>query len=167
MVPVTENGSLKCISLALSTPNLVKLDRLLHGGMTKGCWFYEFMPRGSLDNHLFEEPCSLPWKLRDEIALEALEGLAFLHEEAERPDYNVKLSDFGLAKDGPREIRPCRLLWNLWVCSPRIPGDRLCLAFVRQLIFSPDLLSNSEFVMAVALYLTSRSDVYSFVCDLY
>ncbi|KAJ0098713.1 hypothetical protein Patl1_22175 [Pistacia atlantica] len=35
------------------------------------------------------------------IALGAAKGIAFLHEEAEKPDYNAKLSDFGLAKDGP------------------------------------------------------------------
>uniref|UniRef100_A0A9I9DQ41 non-specific serine/threonine protein kinase n=1 Tax=Cucumis melo TaxID=3656 RepID=A0A9I9DQ41_CUCME len=78
---------------------------------------YEFMPRGSLENHLFRKgPLPLPWSIRLKIALGAAKGLAFLHEEAERPviyrdfktsnilldaDYNAKLSDFGLAKDGP------------------------------------------------------------------
>ncbi|KAK7860879.1 putative serine/threonine-protein kinase pix7 [Quercus suber] len=52
------------------------------------------------------------------VALGAAKGLAFLHEEAEKPviyrdfktsnilldaDYNAKLSDFGLAKDGPED----------------------------------------------------------------
>uniref|UniRef100_A0A2P2LNJ0 non-specific serine/threonine protein kinase n=1 Tax=Rhizophora mucronata TaxID=61149 RepID=A0A2P2LNJ0_RHIMU len=96
-------------------PNLVKLigycieedQRLL---------VYEFMPRGSLENHLFRRSLPLPWSIRMKIALGAAKGLAFLHEEAERPviyrdfktsnilldaDYNAKLSDFGLAKDGP------------------------------------------------------------------
>ncbi|KAK8567244.1 hypothetical protein V6N12_005840 [Hibiscus sabdariffa] len=96
-------------------PNLVKLigycieddQRLLA---------YEFMPRGSLENHLFRRSLPLPWSIRMKIALGAAKGLAFLHEEAERPviyrdfktsnilldaDYNAKLSDFGLAKDGP------------------------------------------------------------------
>ncbi|KAG8663231.1 serine/threonine-protein kinase PBL34 isoform X3 [Manihot esculenta] len=96
-------------------PNLVKLigycieddQRLL---------VYEFMPRGSLENHLFRRSLPLPWSIRMKIALGAAKGLAFLHEEAERPviyrdfktsnilldaDYNSKLSDFGLAKDGP------------------------------------------------------------------
>ncbi|KAL0408664.1 UNVERIFIED_CONTAM: putative serine/threonine-protein kinase PIX7 [Sesamum radiatum] len=79
---------------------------------------YEFMPRGSLENHLFRRSLPLPWSIRMKIALGAAKGLAFLHEEAERPviyrdfktsnilldaEYNAKLSDFGLAKDAPDE----------------------------------------------------------------
>ncbi|KAL6543683.1 Serine/threonine-protein kinase pbl34 [Orobanche gracilis] len=78
----------------------------------------EFMPRGSLENHLFRRSLPLPWSIRMKIALGAAKGLAFLHEEAERPviyrdfktsnilldaEYNAKLSDFGLAKDAPDE----------------------------------------------------------------
>ncbi|KAK3436156.1 serine/threonine-protein kinase RIPK [Eucalyptus grandis] len=77
---------------------------------------YEYMPRGSLENQLFRRySVSLPWSARMKIALGAAKGLAFLHE-AEKPviyrdfkasnilldsDYTAKLSDFGLAKDGP------------------------------------------------------------------
>ncbi|KAL3642864.1 hypothetical protein CASFOL_013679 [Castilleja foliolosa] len=77
---------------------------------------YEYMPRGSLENQLFRRfSVSLPWLTRIKIALGAAKGLAFLHE-AEKPviyrdfktsnilldsDYNAKLSDFGLAIDGP------------------------------------------------------------------
>ncbi|PIN01496.1 Serine/threonine protein kinase [Handroanthus impetiginosus] len=77
---------------------------------------YEYMPRGSLENQLFRRfSVSLPWSTRIKIALGAAKGLAFLHE-AEKPviyrdfkasnilldsDYTAKLSDFGLAKDGP------------------------------------------------------------------
>ncbi|KAK4432799.1 Serine/threonine-protein kinase RIPK [Sesamum alatum] len=77
---------------------------------------YEYMPRGSLENQLFRRfSISLPWSTRMKIALGAAKGLAFLHE-AEKPviyrdfktsnilldsDYTAKLSDFGLAKDGP------------------------------------------------------------------
>lgn len=77
---------------------------------------YEFMARGSLENQLFRRSMALPWCVRMKIALHAAQGLAYLHEEAQKPviyrdfkasnvlldaDYNVKLSDFGLARDGP------------------------------------------------------------------
>ncbi|KAK4486263.1 hypothetical protein RD792_008933 [Penstemon davidsonii] len=99
----------------LRHPNLVKLigyccedeERLL---------VYEFMPRGSLENHLFKRlSISLPWATRLKIAIGAAKGLAFLHG-ADKPviyrdfktsnilldsDFNAKLSDFGLAKMGP------------------------------------------------------------------
>ncbi|KAF2304104.1 hypothetical protein GH714_027255 [Hevea brasiliensis] len=77
---------------------------------------YEYMPRGSLENQLFRRySVSLPWSTRMKIALGAAKGLAFLHE-SQKPviyrdfkasnilldsDYTAKLSDFGLAKDGP------------------------------------------------------------------
>ncbi|XP_071693702.1 serine/threonine-protein kinase PBL34-like isoform X2 [Rutidosis leptorrhynchoides] len=133
-------------------PNLVKLigyciednQRLL---------VYEFMPRGSLENHLFRRSLPLPWGTRMKIALGAAKGLAFLHEEAERPviyrdfktsnilldaDYNAKLSDFGLAKDGPEGD-------NTHV-STRVMGTYGYAA--------------PEYVMTG--HLTSKSDVYSF-----
>lgn len=101
----------------LHHPNLVRLigfcaeddHRLL---------VYEFMPRGSLENHLFRRGShgqALSWAIRIKVAVGAARGLAFLHE-AERPvifrdfktsnillssQFNAKLSDFGLAKDGP------------------------------------------------------------------
>ncbi|KAM3279509.1 hypothetical protein ACQJBY_046713 [Aegilops geniculata] len=77
---------------------------------------YEWMPRGSLDNHLFRrgfEPLS--WNVRMKVALEAAKGLAYLHSVEVNvinrdfkpshilldTDYTAKLSDFGLAKNGP------------------------------------------------------------------
>ncbi|CAN1287483.1 Serine/threonine-protein kinase RIPK [Linum perenne] len=79
---------------------------------------YEYLERGNLEHLLFRSmkyTASLPWLTRLKIALGAAKGLAFLHEE-EKPviyrdfktsnilldsDYNAKLSDFGLATDGP------------------------------------------------------------------
>ncbi|KAH9328789.1 hypothetical protein KI387_000897, partial [Taxus chinensis] len=101
----------------LHHPNLVKLTgycaeddhRLL---------VYEFMSKGSLENHLFRRGSSyqpLSWAIRMKIATGAAKGLAFLHNAEKQviyrdfktsnilldSHYNAKLSDFGLAKDGP------------------------------------------------------------------
>ncbi|XP_057435949.1 serine/threonine-protein kinase PBL34-like isoform X2 [Lotus japonicus] len=133
-------------------PNLVKLigfcieddQRLL---------VYEFMPRGSLENHLFRRSLPLPWLIRMKIALGAARGLYFLHEEAQRPiiyrdfktsnilldaEYNAKLSDFGLAKDGPEGEKTH--------ISTRVMGTYGYAA--------------PEYVMTG--HLTTKSDVYSF-----
>ncbi|KAK7255727.1 hypothetical protein RIF29_29146 [Crotalaria pallida] len=79
---------------------------------------YEYLERGNLYEKLFKGYlAALPWLTRIKIAIGAAKGLAFLHEE-EKPiiyrdvkaanilldaDYNAKLSDFGLAIDGPDE----------------------------------------------------------------
>ncbi|KAK8944772.1 Serine/threonine-protein kinase PBS1 [Platanthera zijinensis] len=80
---------------------------------------YEFMPKGSLVDHLFRRAPDIPhieWNTRVKIALGAAHGLAYLHDVANPPviyrdmkaanvlldnDFNPKLSDFGLAKIGP------------------------------------------------------------------
>ncbi|CAL5188244.1 unnamed protein product [Lathyrus oleraceus] len=104
---------------SISHPNLVKLlgycsenDELL--------LVYEFMPRGSLESHLFRRNTNreqLSWKTRLEIAIDAARGLAFLHSSEKQViyrdfkasnilldgNYNAKISDFGLAKFGPSE----------------------------------------------------------------
>lgn len=101
----------------LSHPNLVKLLGY--------CWedrdlllVYEFMQKGSLENHLFRRNAAiepLSWEIRLKIALGAARGLAFLHSLEMQViyrdfkasnilldgDYNAKISDFGLAKLGP------------------------------------------------------------------
>ncbi|KAL2551179.1 Protein kinase superfamily protein [Forsythia ovata] len=101
----------------LKHPNLIKLFGY--------CWednelllVYEFMQRGSLDNHLFRRNASiepLSWDIRLKIAIGAARGLAFLHTSDKQiifrdikpsnilldGNYNAKLSDFGLAKLGP------------------------------------------------------------------
>ncbi|XP_071723133.1 serine/threonine-protein kinase PBL34-like [Rutidosis leptorrhynchoides] len=114
---------------------------------------YEFMPRGSLENHLFRRSLPLPWPTRMKIALGAAKGLAFLHTEADRPviyrdfktsnilldaEYNAKLSDFGLAKDGPE-------------------GDK---THVSTRVMGTYGYAAPEYVMTG--HLTAKSDVYSF-----
>ncbi|KAL3736447.1 hypothetical protein ACJRO7_025402 [Eucalyptus globulus] len=99
----------------VSHPNLVRLLGY--------CWeddhyllVYEYMKRGSLENHLFRRKAGpLPWDVRLKIAIGAARGLEFLRTPENNviyrdfkssnilldADYNAKLSDFGLAKQGP------------------------------------------------------------------
>ncbi|KAK8671741.1 hypothetical protein V6N13_038328 [Hibiscus sabdariffa] len=135
-------------------PNLVKLvgycleddHRLL---------VYEFMPKGSLENHLFRRNSyfqPLSWNLRMKVALGAAKGLAFLHSDEAKviyrdfktsnilldSNYNAKLSDFGLAKDGPT-------------------GDK---SHVSTRVMGTHGYAAPEYI--VTGHLTTRSDVYSF-----
>ncbi|MBA0751568.1 hypothetical protein Gogos_000483 [Gossypium gossypioides] len=101
----------------LSHPHLVRLLGY--------CWedkelllVYEFMQKGSLENHLFGRGSSvqsLEWNIRIKIAIGAAKGLSFLHSSDKKViyrdfkasnilldgSYTAKLSDFGLAKLGP------------------------------------------------------------------
>ncbi|KAI3678309.1 hypothetical protein L6452_37596 [Arctium lappa] len=116
---------------------------------------YEFMPRGSLENHLFRRGSyfqPLSWSLRLKVALGAAKGLAFLHSAETKviyrdfktsnvlldSDYNAKLSDFGLAKDGPTGDKSH--------VSTRVMGTYGYAA--------PEYLATG--------HLTTKSDVYSF-----
>ncbi|KAL0327192.1 UNVERIFIED_CONTAM: putative serine/threonine-protein kinase PBL3 [Sesamum angustifolium] len=66
----------------LRHPNLVKLIGYCFEGDNR-LLVYEFMPKGSLENHLFRRgPQPLTWATRIK-------------------EFNAKLSDFGLAKAGP------------------------------------------------------------------
>ncbi|KAK4763775.1 hypothetical protein SAY87_013213 [Trapa incisa] len=114
---------------------------------------YEFMPRGSLENHLFRRGTyfqPLSWSLRLKVALGAAKGLAFLHSSKviyrdlktsnillDRR-YNAKLSDFGLAKDGPTD--------EMSHVSTSVMGTYWYAA--------PEYLATG--------HLTAKSDVYSF-----
>lgn len=102
-------------------PNLVKLIGYCAVDGEKGIarlLVYEFMPNKTLDDHLFNKAYPvLPWNTRLHIALGAAQGLAYLHEGSDIPvviyrdfkasnvlldnDFKPKLSDFGLAREGP------------------------------------------------------------------
>ncbi|KAK2441893.1 receptor cytoplasmic kinase [Trifolium repens] len=100
----------------LHHPNLVKLIGYCFEDNNR-ILVYEFLTKGSLDNHLFRRVSNfepLSWKIRMKIALDAAKGLAFLHSNEVEvihggfktskimidSNYNAKLSDFGLKKYG-------------------------------------------------------------------
>jgi len=138
----------------LHHPNLVKLmgycseddHRLL---------VYEFMPKGSLENQLFRRGSNyqpLSWAIRMQVAIGAAKGLAFLHGTEKQviyrdfktsnilldSYYSAKLSDFGLAKDGPTGDKTH--------VSTRVMGTHGYAA--------PEYVSTG--------HLTAKSDVYSY-----
>ncbi|XP_021277776.1 probable serine/threonine-protein kinase PBL5 [Herrania umbratica] len=135
-------------------PNLVKLigfcaedeQRLL---------VYEYMPLGSLENHLHDLPPSrkpLDWNTRMKIAAGAARGLEYLHDKMKPPviyrdlkcsnillgeGYHPKLSDFGLAKVGPigdKTHVSTRVMGTYGYCAPDY-------AMTGQLTFKSDIYS--------------------------
>ncbi|XP_062216584.1 serine/threonine-protein kinase RIPK-like isoform X1 [Phragmites australis] len=136
----------------LRHPHLVKLIGYCYEDEHR-LLVYEFMTRGSLEKHLFKKyAASLQWSTRLKIAIGAAKGLVFLHE-AEKPviyrdfktsnilldsDYKAKLSDFGLAMDGPEEGETH--------ISTRVMGTQGYAA--------------PEYIMTG--HLTAKSDVYGF-----
>ena len=95
--------------------NLVKLVGYCSDSDSNKLLVYEYMPRGSLENHLFRRGSQppLPWSTRVSVAVDVARGLAFLHSRDVifrdlkssnvllGPDHRAKLSDFGLARAGP------------------------------------------------------------------
>ncbi|KAG9455557.1 hypothetical protein H6P81_000065 [Aristolochia fimbriata] len=100
---------------------------------------YEYMPLGSLEDHLLDLPATkkpLDWSTRMKIAEGAAKGLEYLHETANPPviyrdfkasnilldeEYNPKLSDFGLAKLGPTGDKThvsTRVMGTYGYCAP-------------------------------------------------
>jgi serine/threonine protein kinase len=144
---------------------------------------YEFMPRGSLENHLFRRGLyfqPLSWKLRLKVALGAAKGLAFLHSSETRviyrdfktsnilldSEYNAKLSDFGLAKDGPigdKSHVSTRVMGTHGYAAPEYLATGKCrILFGQIFVFWNWLLHmNDHFTFSLG-HLTTKSDVYSF-----
>ncbi|GMJ05677.1 kinase 2, PBS1-Like 3, protein kinase 2B [Hibiscus trionum] len=136
----------------LHHPNLVKLIGYCSEGENR-LLVYEFMPKGSLENHLFRRgPQPLSWAVRLKVAIGAARGLSFLHDLKSQviyrdfkasnilldAEFNSKLSDFGLAKAGPT-------------------GDR---THVSTQVMGTQGYAAPEYVATGRL--TAKSDVYSF-----
>uniref|UniRef100_A0A2N9IG42 Protein kinase domain-containing protein n=1 Tax=Fagus sylvatica TaxID=28930 RepID=A0A2N9IG42_FAGSY len=107
-------GSVFKGTLPNSTAIAVKKIRSLQQEASKRFLVYEYMPKGSLESHLFQNVSMiLDWKTRYHIAIGTAKGLAYLHESCR--DFIIhfdiklenilldaedvpKVADFGLAK---------------------------------------------------------------------
>eukprot|EP00250_Pteridium_aquilinum_P015234 c22464_g1_i1 orf=494-2356(+) len=112
----------------------------------------DFMPNGSLHDHLFDQNSKMDWPRRQNIALGIVRGLSYLHQEVQPAiihrdikasnilldaNWNAQVADFGLAKftpDGATHV------------TTRVAGTQGYVA--------------PEYVLYGQL--TEKSDVYSF-----
>ncbi|PKU63698.1 Serine/threonine-protein kinase PBS1 [Dendrobium catenatum] len=122
----------------LHHPNLVNLIGYCADGDQR-LLVYEYMPLGSLEDHLHDLPSDkepLDWNTRMKIAAGAAKGLEYLHDKANPPviyrdfkssnillgeEYHPKLSDFGLAKLGPvgdKTHVSTRVMGTYGYCAP-------------------------------------------------
>lgn len=122
----------------LHHPNLVNLIGYCADGEQR-LLVYEFMPLGSLEDHLLDLPPDkepLDWNTRMKIAAGAAKGLEYLHDKASPPviyrdfkssnilleeGFHPKLSDFGLAKLGPvgdKSHVSTRVMGTYGYCAP-------------------------------------------------
>ncbi|KAH9709446.1 putative serine/threonine-protein kinase PBL3 [Citrus sinensis] len=123
----------------LHHPNLVKLIGYCLEGENR-LLVYEFMPKGSLENHLFRRgPQPLSWAVRMKVAIGAAKGLTFLHDAESQVIYrDFKASNILLDAAGPT-------------------GDR---THVSTQVMGTHGYAAPEYVATGRL--TTKSDVYSF-----
>ncbi|XP_057549878.1 probable serine/threonine-protein kinase PBL7 [Amaranthus tricolor] len=139
----------------LHSPHLVELLGYC-ADQTHRLLIFEFMPNGSLQQHLHSRhtyPQPLDWGTRLRIALDCARALEFLHENVTPSiihrdfkcsnilldhNFRAKVSDFGLAKTGSNKING--------LISTRVLGTTGYLA--------PEYASTGN--------LTTKSDVYSY-----
>ncbi|XP_062081961.1 probable serine/threonine-protein kinase PBL5 [Humulus lupulus] len=135
-------------------PNLVKLIGFCAEGDQR-LLVYEYMPLGSLENHLHDlrpGKSVLDWNTRMKIAAGAARGLEYLHDKMKPPviyrdlkcsnillgeGFHAKLSDFGLAKVGPSGDKThvsTRVMGTYGYCAPDY-------AMTGQLTFKSDIYS--------------------------
>ncbi|CAA0835064.1 Protein kinase superfamily protein [Striga hermonthica] len=122
----------------LHHPNLVNLIGYCADGDQR-LLVYEYMPLGSLEDHLHDLPVGkepLDWNTRMKIAAGAAKGIEYLHDKANPPviyrdlkssnilldeGFFPKLSDFGLAKLGPvgdKTHVSTRVMGTYGYCAP-------------------------------------------------
>ncbi|KAJ1292500.1 hypothetical protein BS78_02G396200 [Paspalum vaginatum] len=132
--------------------NLVSLVGFCSDSGSNKLLVYEYMLRGSLENHLFRRGTQPPlsWPTRVSIAVDVARGMSFLHSRDVifrdlkssnvllDAGYRAKLSDFGLARDGPTGGKSH--------VSTRVVGTRGYAA--------PEYIATG--------HLSVKSDVYSF-----
>ncbi|KAF3671279.1 hypothetical protein FXO38_06648 [Capsicum annuum] len=115
---------------------------------------YEYMPNGSLDKHISDRnPHPLTWEQRLQIALDAAQGLEYLHHGCQPPiihrdikptnillddKFHAKLADFGLSR-----ILPTEGATHVTTVVAGTPG-----------YLDPEYYRSNQ--------LTEKSDVYSF-----
>ncbi|MED6182540.1 putative serine/threonine-protein kinase pbl5, variant 2 [Stylosanthes scabra] len=135
-------------------PNLVKSIGYCAEGDQR-LLVYEYMPLGSLENHLHDLPPGkrpISWNTRMKIAAGAAKGLEYLHDKMKPPviyrdlkcsnilldeKYHAKLSDFGLAKvvpSGDKSHVSTRVMGTYGYCAPDY-------AMTGQLTFKSDIYS--------------------------
>nr|TKR63862.1 KINASE 2B family protein [Populus alba] len=96
----------------LHHPNLVKLIGYCLEGENR-LLVYEFMPKGSLENHLFRRgPQPLSWAIRIKVAIGAARGLSFLHDAKSQVIYrdfkasNILLDAVGVEQNLVDWVKP-------------------------------------------------------------
>lgn len=81
---------------------------------------YEYMPHGTLHDHLHGELSPLDWNLRLKISLQAAKGLEYLHKQVKPPiahrdvktsnilldsEWGARISDFGLLSTSEKDLK--------------------------------------------------------------
>ncbi|XVF74468.1 hypothetical protein PTKIN_Ptkin13bG0112600 [Pterospermum kingtungense] len=139
--------------LRIQHRNLTSIVGYYDDGTNKGL-IYEYMANGNLEHHLSESSTNiLSWEQRLKIAMEAAQGLEFLHHDCNPPiihrdvkssnillneDLQAKLADFGLSRTFP------------------VDDDMPVSTFIAGTpgYLDPEYLTSNN--------LTEKSDVYSF-----